>query len=41
MRDNNLTKPMQTRKFLRDNKTRDINKNKIKKTIEENYDLSR
>ena len=41
MRDNNLTKPMQTRKFLRDNKTRDINKNKIKKTIEENYDLDR
>lgn len=41
MRDNNLTRAMQTRKFLRDNKTRDINKNKIKKTIEENYDLSR
>ena len=41
MKDNNLKSIMQVRKFLRDNKTRDINKNKIKKTIEENYDLSR
>lgn len=41
MRDNNLKSIMQTRKFLRDNKTRDINKSKIKKTIEENYDLDR
>ena len=41
MRDNNLTKAMQTRKFLRDNKNRDLNKNKIIKTKEENYDLDR
>lgn len=41
MRNNNLKSIMQTRKFLRDNKTRDINKSKIKKTIEENYDLDR
>lgn len=40
MRDNNLKSIMQTRKFLRDNKTRDINKNKIEKT-KENYDFDR
>jgi hypothetical protein len=37
MKDNNLTKAMQTRKFLRDNKTRDISKNKIEKTKENCY----
>lgn len=41
MRDNNLKSIMQIRKFLKDNKNINLNKNKIKKTIEENYDLSR
>ena len=40
MRDNNLTKAMQTRKFLRDNKNIDLNKNKIIKT-NEIYDRNR
>lgn len=40
MQDNNLKSIMQIRKFLRDNKNRDLNKNKIEKT-KENYDLSR
>ena len=41
MQDNNLKSIMQIRKFLRNNKNIDLNKNKIKKTIEENYDLDR
>ncbi len=40
MRDNNLKSIMQIRKFLRNNKNIDLNKNKIIKT-KENYDLSR
>lgn len=40
MRDNNLIKAMQTRKFLRDNKNRDLNKSKIIKT-NEIYDRNR
>ena len=40
MRDNNLKSIMQIRKILRDNKTRDINKNKIEKT-NEIYDRNR
>ena len=34
MKDNNLKSIMQVRKFLRDNKNRDLNKNKIEKTKE-------
>lgn len=41
MRDNNLKSIMQIRKFLKDSKSLSLNKNKIKKTIEENYDLDR
>lgn len=40
IRDNNFKSIMQIRKILRDNKTRDINKNKIKKT-NEIYDRNR
>ncbi|MCT7639119.1 hypothetical protein [Aliarcobacter butzleri] len=40
MRDNNLTKAMQTRKFLKDNKTKSLNKSKIEKK-QESYDFDR
>lgn len=40
MRDNNFKSIMQIRKILRDNKNKDLNKNKIEKT-NENYDLDR
>ncbi len=40
MKDNNLTSIMQIRKFLRDNKNRDLNKSKITKT-QENHNLER